>query len=39
MNAIVFKNQCHICGNFSAVTVYEKAAKDKLSFGDVSQLL
>ena len=40
MNAIVVKNKCFICGpNFSAVTVYEKAAKDKISFGDVCQLL
>lgn len=34
MNAIVVKNKCHICGNFSAVTVYEKVTKDKISFGD-----
>ena len=41
MNAIiiVFKNKCHICENFSAVIVSERAAKDKISFGDVSQLL
>lgn len=39
MNAIVVKNKCHICGNFSEVTVYEKAAKDKISFGDVCELL